>query len=260
MTILEKIILEKQKEVATLKERFMISDLEKQKYFSAETRSLSKFITDPGKSGIIAEFKRMSPSKGMINPEADIAAVTAGYTASGASGLSVLTDLNFFGGSIGDLNLTRELNNIPVLRKDFIIDEYQVIESKAAGADAILLIAAAVDPERLSTLVALARSLKMEVLLEIHSTREIEAIISNPDIVGVNNRDLKTFKVDINISHDLIDRIPVQFVRISESGLYDPLTVRQLRKEGYDGFLIGELFMTDPDPVLAFNRFAKQIV
>lgn len=259
MTILEKIIHEKQKEVSILREKFTISDLERQKFFTAEARSLSKFITDPGRSGIIAEFKRMSPSKGMINQEADIEKITTGYSGNGASGLSVLTDKTFFGGSCRDLTLSRELSHIPVLRKDFIIEEYQVIESKAAGADAILLIAAALDRERISALTGLARSLGMEVLLEIHSIRELEAVHSDPDIVGVNNRDLKTFKVDINISLDLINRIPGEFVRISESGLSNPLIVRQLRKEGYDGFLIGELFMADPDPVYAFSRFVKQI-
>jgi indole-3-glycerol phosphate synthase len=259
MTILEKIILEKQKEVDLLKGRLTISDLERQKFFAVETRSLSKFIRDPGRSGIIAEFKRRSPSKGTINSEADISKVTTGYSGNGASGLSVLTDQVFFGGTCSDLTLTREINDIPVLRKDFIIDEFQVIESKAVGADAILLIASALDTRRTSELAALARSLKMEVLLEIHSASELGSITSNSDIIGVNNRDLDTFKVDINVSLDLINKIPGQFVRISESGLSDPSTVRKLRNEGFDGFLIGELFMADRDPVSAFDRFVKQI-
>lgn len=259
MTFLEKILLEKHKEVSLLRKKFTISDLERQKYFREETRSLSEYITKSGKSGIIAEFKRMSPSKGIINAEADIAKVTTGYSDKGASGLSVLTDRVFFGGSCHDLTLTRELSNIPILRKDFIIDEFQVIESKAVGADAILLIAAALDNRKVSELSALARSLKMEVLLEIHSATELEAADASTDIVGVNNRDLKTFKVDINVSQDLIKRIPGHFIRISESGISDPETVGQLRKEGFDGFLIGERFMAELDPVSAFDRFVKQI-
>jgi indole-3-glycerol phosphate synthase len=259
MTFLEKIIHKKQKEVSLLKEKFTVSDLERQKYFRTETRSLSKYIIGSGKSGIIAEFKRMSPSKGIINNEADIAQVTTGYSDKGASGLSVLTDKVFFGGSCHDLTITRELNNIPVLRKDFIIDEFQVIESKAAGADAILLIAAALDTRKTFELAALARSLKMEVFLEIHSAGELEAVDANTDIVGVNNRDLKTFKVDINVSLDLIKRIPGHFIRISESGISDPETIGLLRKEGFDGFLIGERFMAERDPVSAFDRFVKQI-
>jgi indole-3-glycerol phosphate synthase len=259
MTILEKIILNKRREVAGLKEKTSLRDLENKKFFSANTHSLSASISDPVKKGIIAEFKRMSPSKGVINSEAYIEEVTLGYATAGASGLSILTDRMFFGGSNEDLVQARELNNIPILRKDFIIDEIQVVEAKAAGADAILLIAAILDRDRVSALACLSRSLRMEVLLEVHSLQDLEMVNEYVNIVGINNRDLRTFSTNINISHELANKVPGQFLKISESGISSPSVLKYLRCLGFDGFLIGELFMSNRDPVAAFSDFVKEI-
>ncbi len=259
MTILDKIIVHKRKEVVALREHTTLRDLEDNKLFSGKTFSLSKFILDPARTGIIAEFKRMSPSKGLINPEAQAGKVTMGYSRAGASGLSVLTDMKFFGGSTDDLILARELNSVPILRKDFIIDEFQVVESKAAGADAILLIAAALERDQVFKLAALSHSLGMEVLLEVHSPGELEMVNEHVNIIGVNNRDLKTLSVNTNVSVEMADKIPEQFLKISESGISSPATIRYLRQAGYHGFLIGEFFMIREDPVSAFSDFIKEI-
>jgi len=259
MTILERIIENKMKEVAELKKSATFRDFENSRFFSRQTFSLSASLSDRTRSGIIAEFKRMSPSKGVINSTAEAGDVTKGYTGSGASGLSVLTDKKFFGGTIDDLMLVRDLNSIPVLRKEFIIDELQVIESKASGADVILLLAAALKKGEISKLANLSHSLGMEVILEVHSIPEIEMITENIDIIGVNNRDLTNFRVDINISVEMAERIPVELLKISESGISSPSTVRYLRQIGYDGFLIGEIFMAAKDPVSAFSDFVKEI-
>ena len=259
MNILDKIIAHKRKEVDALGKQTTFMDLENQKLFSRKTLSLSGFISDPARTGIIAEFKRRSPSKGVINSEADIGKVTTGYSGAGASGLSVLTDRKFFNGSLDDLILTRELNTIPVLRKDFIIHEFQILESKAAGADAILLIAAALSSDQVFNLAKIAHSLNLEVLLEVHSQGELEMANEYVNIIGVNNRDLKTFSVNIEVSVEMADKIPEQFLKISESGISSPSTLSYLREAGYDGFLIGELFMKREDPVSAFFEFVKEI-
>jgi len=242
-----------------LREQTSFRDFENRKLYRRETLSLSNSILNPTGTGIIAEFKRMSPSKGVINSNAHIGEVTVGYVHAGASGLSILTDKKFFGGSCDDLILARELNLIPVLRKDFIIDELQVVESKAAGADAILLIAAALGREQVFKLSALSHSLGMEVLLELHSPGELEMANEHVNIIGINNRDLKTFSVNINVSVEMADRIPVQFLKISESGISSPTIVRELRKAGYNGFLMGEFFMSRENPVSAFSDFVKEI-
>jgi len=260
MTILEKIIAHKKKELVALKENSTVRDLENNKLFSRETLSLSDSILNPVRTGIIAEFKRKSPSKGIINSQAQVGEVTLGYARAGASGLSILTDRKFFGGGCDDLVLARELNVIPILRKDFIIDEFHVIESKAAGADAILLIAAVLGKNQVLKLASLSHSLNMEVLLEIHSPLELNMVNNFVKIIGVNNRDLNTFRVNTKISFDLADKIPEQFTRISESGISSPVVVRELRKAGYHGFLIGEIFMNNENPVSAFSDFAKEIL
>jgi len=259
MNILEEIIANKRKEVVDLKRHTTLRDLEKSKLFSRETISLKKSLSDTVRTGIIAEFKRISPSKGIINPKANIGEVTQGYARAGASGLSILTDERFFGGSIDDLMLARKLNSLPILRKDFIIDEFLVVESKASGADAILLLAAALERDQIFKLATLSHSLGMEVILEVHSQGELEMINEHIDIIGVNNRDLKTFSVDTNVSVGMADIIPEQFLKISESGISSPSTIRYLRQAGYNGFLIGELFMTREDPVSAFSDFTKEI-
>lgn len=260
MTILDNIIAHKRNEVAELRKKTSLKDLEKSKLFTAGTRSLSAFISDPCRTGIIAEFKRMSPSKGVINSRASVAEVTAGYSEAMASGLSVLTDLRFFGGNCEDLTITRELNAIPVLRKDFIIDEIQVVESKSAGADAVLLISSVLEKKQLLNLARLARSLRMEVLLEVHSLPDLELANEFVNIIGVNNRDLKTFSVNTAVSTELAEKIPAQFLKISESGITSAAVVKNLRKSGYDGFLIGELFMKGEDPAKAFSDFVKEIL
>jgi indole-3-glycerol phosphate synthase len=260
MTILDEIIATKRIELALAIEKTTRRDLEKRKMFKRQALSMTDFIIDPGKTGIIAEFKRRSPSRGVINADVTIEEVTTGYFRSGASALSVLTDTTYFGGSESDLTRARELNSIPILRKDFILDEYQIIEARAMGADAILLIAAVLSASQVKDLAKFARSLEMQVLLELHGRTELDRICEYVDMVGVNNRDLNTFAVDMEVSLDLAGEIPSDFVRISESGITSPLVVKKLRSAGFQGFLIGENFMRAPDPVLAFSDFVKLIM
>lgn len=260
MTILETIIIQKRKAVDEAKEKNRILKLEGSKYFQRNTLPLTDYVVDPGKTGIIAEFKRKSPSKGIINSEASIEEVTTGYFRSGASALSILTDTEFFGGTTADLSRARELNPIPILRKDFIIDEYQIIEAKSVGADAILLIAAALNINETKELARFARSLNLQVLLEVHNAAELSHLNEFVNLVGVNNRDLKTFAVDTEISAQLAGEIPAGFIKISESGITSPLILKRLRGCGYQGFLIGESFMRTPEPALAFSDFVKLIM
>jgi len=260
MTILNEIIANKRKELAQLKGAFSIRDLEKSTFFTRETISLSGDIRDRTKTGIIAEFKRRSPSRGDINSAASVAGVTSGYVREGASGVSVLTDNHYFGGTTADLSIARETGRFAILRKDFIIDEYQVVESKAIGADAILLIAAALDKHEVLKLAALARSLGLEVLLEMHEPAELDMINEYVNIVGVNNRNLKTFEVNIEVSILMAEKIPQNILKISESGISKPNIVKDLRKAGYQGFLMGEKFMDAPDPVIAFAEFVKDLL
>jgi len=260
MTILDKIIENKRRELNLLTEATPVRDLENSILFKRQIISLSEFILDKSKTGIIAEFKRKSPSKGIINSLSAIEKVTSGYFREGASGVSVLTDTQFFGGSNADLLRARNKSIFPILRKDFIIDEYQVIESKSIGADAIILIAAALGKQEINNLSVLARSLGMEVLLEIHEPDELEKINQYVNIIGVNNRNLKTFEVNIDISEKLAAKIPNGFLKISESGISSPRVIKNLRVFGYNGFLIGEKFMGTPDPVKAFSEFVKDLI
>ena len=207
MNILDKIIEHKKVEIEKRKQLISIEELKQEENFNLKTFSLKEFLFDETKTGIIAEFKRRSPSKGIINDKADVVEVTKAFTDNGASCLSVLTDSIFFGGSADDLRRAR-VNNIPILRKDFIIDEYQLAEAKAMGADVILLIAACLTPEHVQELAFFAKSLNLEVLLEIHNEQELAHICNEVDFVGVNNRDLKTFSVDINRSIELSKQIP----------------------------------------------------
>lgn len=259
MTILDRILKDKKAEVAELRRRTSFSDLEKSCFYRRDTLSLSQFITDPGRTGIIAEFKRRSPSGGILNRDASPGCVAKGYADSGASGLSILTDYKYFGGSCDDLREAREINSIPVLRKDFIIDEIQVTEAKAAGADAILLIAAALERERICDLSSLARSLGMEIVFEIHDERELEKINEHINITGINNRNLKTMITDTEISVRLAEKIPQGMLKISESGISDPATILKLRKSGFDGFLVGETFMRSSDPSARFREFVEEL-
>lgn len=258
MNILDKIIAHKRIEVANRKAVTPIAELEKSPAFARPILSLKQFLLDDSKTGIIAEFKRKSPSKGIINGEADVVAVTTAYTQNGASGLSVLTDTDFFGGSTEDLVKAR-VNQIPILRKEFIIDEYQIVEAKAMGADVILLIAACLTPADVKRLATFAQSLQLEVLLELHEEEELEHICEETVLVGINNRNLKTFAVDIERSLAMAQRIPAGKVKIAESGISSVENIRLFRDHGFRGFLIGENFMKEPNPGLAFEEFVKAI-
>jgi len=258
MDILETIVAHKKTEVAAAKAKVTIEDLKKQPFFSRPTLSLKKFLLDETKTGIIAEFKRKSPSKGIINGNATVAEVTGAYAKHGASCLSVLTDEKFFGGTPADLIEARE-NNIPILRKDFMIDTYQLYEARAMGADVILLIAACLTPQQVKEFAAVAKDLQLEVLLEIHNEDELQHICDEVDFVGVNNRNLKTFEVDINTSLKLIQYIPSHQLAIAESGISNVDTIVTLKRAGFKGFLIGENFMKAPQPSIAFAEFVRTL-
>jgi indole-3-glycerol phosphate synthase len=260
VTILQEIIENKRKEVADRRQKVTVQAMERSPLFERKILPISEYIVDVEKTGIIAEFKRKSPSRGVINSEVTVEEVTTGYFRSGASALSVLTDFTFFGGSGQDLIRARELNPIPILRKDFIIDEYQIVESKAMGADAILLIAAALDRETIRVFARMARSIDLQVMLEIHDPEEADLVNEYIDLVGVNNRDLKTFSVDLERSFSVAPMIPDEFIKISESGISSPVVIRQLKNAGFQGFLIGESFMRTPDPVSAFSNFVEHII
>jgi indole-3-glycerol phosphate synthase len=258
MNILDTIIAAKEIEVSKRKLTTSVEQLQQSELFNRATFSLKQFLLDDTKTGIIAEFKRKSPSKGIINDRSDVVVVTEAYTAHGASCLSVLTDEDFFGGTAEDLKKAR-VHNIPILRKDFMIDEYQIVEARAMGADVILLIAACLSPERVKALALFAKSLQLEVLLEIHNEDELQHICDETEIVGINNRDLKTFTVDINRSIELGKKIPADKIKIAESGINNIETICTFKNAGFRGFLIGENFMKEPDPTIAFAGFVQQL-
>ncbi|HEY1009096.1 MAG TPA: indole-3-glycerol phosphate synthase TrpC [Daejeonella sp.] len=254
--ILDKIVAKKRQEIEFDRRRTPIIRLEESESFFRECYSLRQYILDPARTGVIAEFKRQSPSKGIINDSVTVKQVTNGYAAAGASALSVLTDKSFFGGRKADLVEARKVNQIPVLRKEFMLDEYQVVEAKALGADIILLIAAILTPQEIQKLARLAKDLGMSVLLEVHNKAELErSIIPELDAIGVNNRNLGNFEVSVQHSYDLVEHIPAEFLKISESGLSDPKTITELRAAGFNGFLIGENFMKTQDPGKAMKEF-----
>lgn len=260
MTILDKIIEAKKTEIAYQKGHVQIEVLQDIPDFFRECNSLTANLLQEGSSGIIAEFKQRSPSKGDINLNAKVEEVTEAYVKAGAAGLSVLTEKNFFGGSQSNLVIAREHNpDIPILRKDFMIDPYQIVEAKAYGADLILLIAACLSKNQAAELAATAKELGMEVLMEIHKADELEVVNDFVDIVGVNNRDLKTFEVSIETSIQLSKLIPNKFVTISESGLAGASEIYYLRQHGFKGFLIGETFMKTNNPGEACKRFIEEI-
>lgn len=259
MTILDKIIAHKQQEVARRRELYPVKLLEQSIYFETPVVSLKKYLLREDKSGVIAEFKRRSPSKGDINPHASVERVSIGYMQAGASALSILTDEHFFGGRKADLTEARKFNFCPILRKDFTIDEYQVIEAKSIGADAILLIAECLDRDRLQSLAKTAKDLGLEVVLEVHSAEQLEKYNEFVDLIGVNNRNLKDFSVSIATSLELFDSLPEEVVKVSESGLNDPNAVVELHRVGYRGFLIGEFFMASTDPGKACRDFIRRV-
>ena len=258
MNILQNIVDNKKREVEEQKRIRTLSELESMPLFKRNCFSLTRFLLDNNRTGIIAEFKRRSPSKGVINDRSKVEEVTQAYAQHKASGISVLTDEHFFGGRLEDLKAAR-INELPLLRKDFIIDEYQIIEAKAFGADVVLLIAACLSRNDVLQLASLARSIGLEVLLEVHNERELEFYCDQVDIIGVNNRDLSNLYVDIQISLDLIDKIPLSVVPVTESGISDIETVRILRKAGYKGFLMGEIFMKHKEPGDAFADFVQRL-
>lgn len=259
MTILDEIIEYKKKEIASCKELISIQELKEKALFSRDTVSLKASVLNTDRTGIISEFKRKSPSKGIINNNVTVEDVTKGYAKGGASGLSVLTDFNFFGGSIEDLQKARQANEIPILRKEFIVDDYQLVEAKAFGADAILLIAAVLDAVEIETLYKAANKLGLEVLLEIHTEEELQKINGHADLIGINNRNLKTFEVDIENSIKLAGMLPSEMPKIAESGISSIDMIKRLKGKGFDGFLIGENFMRTPEPGQAFQEFVKQL-
>ncbi len=260
MNILDEIIQYKFKEVEARKALYPVKLLEQSKEFQSPGVSLKEYIQHPEKTGIIAEVKRKSPSKGIINSNVSVQQISVGYVQAGVSALSVLTDSNFFGGSNEDLITARKFNTCPILRKDFVVDEYQLIEAKSIGADAILLIAAALEPARLRALAKTARSLQLEVLMEVHNEIELlENLTAEVDLIGVNNRDLKTFKMDLTISRQLSCKIPAGFVKVSESGIENPETIMDLKKYGYQGFLMGQNFMQRSQPEKACQEFVNEL-
>lgn len=250
MTILDRIIEQKRVEVDQRRATVSPQRLQNQPYFNRQPLSARAAILTAHSTGIIAEFKRKSPSKGIINDAVTVTDVTQGYVRAGAACLSVLTDEPFFGGTSADLLEARAANpTTPILRKDFVIDVYQLLEAKAWGADLVLLIAACLSPAQINALSQQAHDLGMEVLLEVHDEQELEqSLCDTVDLVGVNNRNLKTFVTSVDTSLRLIEMIPSSFVRITESGLSDAATMHNLRRAGYDGFLIGEAFMKTPLP------------
>ncbi len=257
MTILDEIIKHKKAEVALRKKLISIDDLKLMPKFKSEVPSLSEFLLSEKHTGIIAEYKRKSPSKGIINDHSTVGDVTGGYEKAMVSAISILTDLEYFGGSTDDLIEAAQVVNIPLLRKDFIVDEFQIYEAKAIGASAILLIAASLSKNEVHKFAHLAKEIGLEVLFEIHNESELEKISDYVNIVGVNNRDLKTFKVDVNQSINLAGIIPDKFIKISESGISDPSTIKMLKTYGYKGFLMGETFMKEKDPGEACLKFSE---
>jgi indole-3-glycerol phosphate synthase len=259
MNILDKIIADKKIEVALKKGLVPTKYLEQHPLFKRPVNSMAAQIKQSN-SGIIAEHKRRSPSKEVINNTLKVPNVVKGYEKAGVCGISVLTDGPYFGGALEDLLLARAAVETPLLRKEFIVDPYQIIEAKAHGADAILLIAAVLTRADIHDLSTLAQSLGLEVLLEVHNLEELEkSIMPSLDLIGVNNRNLKTFEVSLDTSRTLSTAIPSDFVKISESGISHVSAIKDLKTYGYSGFLVGENFMKTNDPGAAAQAFINDI-
>lgn len=259
MNILDKIVADKRKEVDLKKTVIPVSQLEQSLLMERTSISLTMELKNSN-TGIIAEHKRRSPSKSVINQDLNVQDVAKGYADAGVCGISVLTDGKYFGGSLDDLVFARAAVNIPLLRKEFIIDEYQIVEAKAHGADVILLIAAILSREEIKTLSELAKSLGLDVLLEVHNEEELQkSIMPSLDMLGVNNRNLKTFEVSLDTSKTLSEQIPNDFVKVSESGISSIGAIQDLRNYGYQGFLIGENFMKTDDPGASAKIFIDEL-
>jgi len=259
MNILDKIIADKYKEVALKKSIIPVTQLEASVLFDRNTISLADNLRTSN-TGIIAEHKRRSPSKSVIKQKVSVQDVAQGYETAGVSGMSVLTDGKYFGGSLDDLIMARAVTQIPLLRKEFIIDEYQLLEAKAYGADVILLIAAVLTRDQIKSLSEFAKNLSLDVLLEVHNQEELEkSIMPSLDMLGVNNRNLKTFEVSIDTSKELSNKIPDEFVKVSESGISSIEAIKDLKQYGYQGFLIGENFMKTENPGSSAVDFIKDL-
>ena len=260
-TILDTIVAHKRQEIASRRELVPVKLLETSLYFNAQPLSLRKYLLREGGSGLIAEFKRKSPSKGWINQYAPVERTTLGYMQAGAAALSILTDTEFFGGKNEDLTTARRFNFCPIVRKDFVVDEYQILESKSVGADAVLLIAAVLTPAEIDTLGRLARSLGLEVLLEVHDGEELARSINADavNLIGVNNRNLHDFSLSLDTSMALAEAIPNEFVKVSESGISTAAAIGQLREVGYRGFLLGEAFMRHARPERACAALVQEL-
>jgi indole-3-glycerol phosphate synthase len=261
MTILDKIIAFKKTEIAKIKAEVHIKKLVESPNFGREVFSLRKSLLEVGSTGIIAEFKRQSPSKGIINDTATIADVTNGYLDANVAAQSILTDTSFFGGSMADLMEARVINQQkPILRKDFIVDGFQIVEAKAIGADVILLIASCLTKTELKNYGQLAVDLGLEVLYEVHTQEDLDKINDlDNKIIGINNRNLNTFEVDLENSIKLVNQIPDSSLKISESGISDPKIIMGLKEYGFQGFLIGENFMNKENPGEACLEFISQL-
>lgn len=257
--MLDEIISYKKIEVADKKQLIPIKQLERIIEQDPKEHHSLKEALQCSDSGIISEFKRKSPSKGWINQEADAVSITTGYEKNGATALSVLTDSKFFGGILNDLREVRKSVSIPIMRKEFIIDEYQIYEASSVGADAILLIAACITKDESRHFTKLAHSLKMDVLLELHDEKEIDYISDSNLLIGINNRNLGTFVTDVEKSFKMINLLPREAVLVSESGISSPQLVKDLREAGYKGFLIGENFMKTANPGDSLGTFISQI-
>lgn len=262
MTILEKIINFKKQEVAKIKAEVPVKKLVESPMFKRTSISLKASLTEANSTGIIAEFKRQSPSKGIINDKATVTDVTNGYLEANVAAQSILTDTSFFGGTMADLMEARNINKTkPILRKDFVVDGFQIVEAKAIGADVILLIATCLTEKQLKDYGQLANDLGLEVLYEIHNQEDLDKIGDlDGKIIGINNRNLKTFEVDLEHSLRLADEIPQYSVKVSESGISDPKIIMGLREYGFQGFLIGENFMKVENPGQACKEFINQIL
>ncbi|GAA4886105.1 indole-3-glycerol phosphate synthase TrpC [Flaviramulus aquimarinus] len=259
MNILDKITLDKRKEVELRKHLIPVSQLEQSVLFERQTISLAKKLRN-SKSGIIAEHKRRSPSKSVINNTLNVQDVAKGYESAGVCGMSVLTDGKYFGGSLDDLLTARASCYLPLLRKEFIIDEYQLIEAKAYGADVILLIAAILSRDEIKQFSEFAKLLNLDVLLEVHNEEELhKSVMPSLDMLGVNNRNLKTFEVSLETSKSLSELIPNDFVKVSESGISNIEAIKELQPYGYQGFLIGENFMKTDNPGESATKFIKNL-
>ncbi|WP_297983235.1 indole-3-glycerol phosphate synthase TrpC [uncultured Chryseobacterium sp.] len=257
MTILDIIIARKKEEIAKAKSKISIEELKNSEFFGRPTFSLKETLKT--KSGIVAEFKRKSPSKGIINDKVSPLEVVSAYEKLGASGISILTDLDFFGGNFQDILEVRNFINLPILRKDFMIDEYQFYEAKSIGADVVLLIASCLSPNQVQEFTELAHELNLEVLLEIHTEDELKHFNKNIDLVGINNRNLKDFRVDLKHSVNLKNQLPKDVLSVAESGIYNVEDFKFLKEQGFDAFLMGEYFMKNENPGKAFENFLNEI-